>query len=198
MDLLRQYASLHKEHQQISVGLIGYPNVGKSSIINTLRHKAVCQVAPIAGQTKVWQYVTLMKRIYLIDCPGCVIRSSHQSQWQLVLCGAVRVENIPNPEYFIGHVLERVDPEHLRNAYRLGNSHWSTTDEFIELLARRMGRLLKGGAPDVQSVSRIVLNDYQRSKLPHHLPGPVDDHKSGTMNNAITVSNVSVKVEVSN
>ena len=36
-----------------SVGFIGYPNVGKSSIINTLRSKKVCNVAPIAGETKV-------------------------------------------------------------------------------------------------------------------------------------------------
>ena len=36
-----------------SVGFIGYPNVGKSSVINTLRSKKVCNVAPIAGETKV-------------------------------------------------------------------------------------------------------------------------------------------------
>ncbi len=44
---------LHQDRKQISVGLIGYPNVGKSSIINTLRSKKVCSVAPIAGETKV-------------------------------------------------------------------------------------------------------------------------------------------------
>lgn len=38
---------------QISVGFIGYPNVGKSSIVNTLRKKKVCKTAPIAGETKV-------------------------------------------------------------------------------------------------------------------------------------------------
>lgn len=35
------------------MGFIGYPNVGKSSVINTLRSKKVCNVAPIAGETKV-------------------------------------------------------------------------------------------------------------------------------------------------
>ena len=44
---------LHTDKKQISVGFIGYPNVGKSSIINTLRAKKVCKVAPIAGETKV-------------------------------------------------------------------------------------------------------------------------------------------------
>ena len=55
--------------------MIGYPNVGKSSVINALRSKKVCNVAPIAGETKVWQYITLMKKIYLIDCPGTLLFS---------------------------------------------------------------------------------------------------------------------------
>lgn len=51
---------LHTDKKQISVGFIGYPNVGKSSIINTLRSKKVCNVAPLAGETKV-------KSIYRIN-----------------------------------------------------------------------------------------------------------------------------------
>ncbi|EEY65483.1 nucleolar GTP-binding protein 2 [Phytophthora infestans T30-4] len=47
INLLRQFAKLHQEKKQISVGLIGYPNVGKSSVINALRKKKVCKVAPI-------------------------------------------------------------------------------------------------------------------------------------------------------
>lgn len=72
IQLLRQFGKLHTDKKQISVGFIGYPNVGKSSVINTLRSKKVCNVAPIAGETKVWQYITLMRRIFLIDCPGVV------------------------------------------------------------------------------------------------------------------------------
>lgn len=52
--------------------IVGYPNVGKSSIINSLKNKKVCRAAPIPGETKIWQYVHLTKRIYLIDCPGVV------------------------------------------------------------------------------------------------------------------------------
>lgn len=70
MQLLRQFGQLHKDKKHISVGFFGYPNVGKSSVINTLRAKRVCKAAPIAGETKVWQYVTLFRNVYLIDCPG--------------------------------------------------------------------------------------------------------------------------------
>lgn len=47
------WLQLHVDKKQISVGFIGYPNVGKSSIINALKAKKVCNVAPIAGETKV-------------------------------------------------------------------------------------------------------------------------------------------------
>ena len=70
INLLRQFSKLHSDKKQISVGFIGYPNVGKSSIINTLKAKKCCNVAPLAGETKVWQYVSLFRRVNLIDCPG--------------------------------------------------------------------------------------------------------------------------------
>lgn len=67
INLLRQFSQLHMDKKQVSVGFIGYPNVGKSSVINSLRSKKVCKTAPIPGETKVWQYITLFKRVYLID-----------------------------------------------------------------------------------------------------------------------------------
>ena len=79
---------------QISVGMIGYPNTGKSSVINALRSKKVCNVAPIAGETKVWQYITLMKKIYLIDCPGkCLEPYSQKSAVSHDLCATLMVSS---------------------------------------------------------------------------------------------------------
>ncbi len=72
IQLLRQFATLMKDKKTIQVGLIGYPNVGKSSVINTLKKKESCKAAPVPGETKVWQYVALTKKIYAIDCPGIV------------------------------------------------------------------------------------------------------------------------------
>ena len=54
----------------------------------------VCKVAPVPGETKVWQYITLMKRIFLIDCPGVVYNKNDDDQTDIVLKGVVRVENL--------------------------------------------------------------------------------------------------------
>ena len=99
-DLLRQLALLHKDKKQISVGFIGYPNVGKSSIINTLKKKQVCKVAPIPGETKVWQYITLLRNIYLIDCPG-IVPPTGDSDADIVIKGVVRAEKLAEPEMVV-------------------------------------------------------------------------------------------------
>lgn len=54
----------------------------------------MCKVAPVPGETKVWQYITLMKRIFLIDCPGVVYSKVGDTETQSVLKGVVRVENL--------------------------------------------------------------------------------------------------------
>ncbi|KAI4222972.1 MAG: hypothetical protein LQ349_007523, partial [Xanthoria aureola] len=171
IQLLRQFSSLHSDRKQISVGFIGYPNTGKSSIINTLRKKKVCTVAPIPGETKVWQYITLMKRIYLIDCPGVVPPNANDSEQDILLRGVVRVENVGNPHVYIPAVLKKTKPQHIERTYDVRGFNNAT--EFLELLARKAGRLLKGGEADVDGVAKMVLNDFLRGKIPWFTPPPL-------------------------
>lgn len=156
IQLLRQFSTLFSDKKQISVGFIGYPNVGKSSIINTLKKKAVCKTAPIPGETKVWQYITLMRRIYLIDCPGIVPPSARDSESQKVLKGVVRVEHLSSPSDHIPFLLSRVRPEYLSRTY--GISGWTDAEDFLAKLAAKMGKLHRGGEADHRTVATMVLN----------------------------------------
>ena len=171
--LLRQFSTLHSNRKQISVGFIGYPNTGKSSIINTLCKKRVCTVAPIPGETKVWQYITLMKRIYLIDCPGVVPPSQGDSEQDILLRGVVRVENVEHPAQYIDAVLRRTQTRHIERTYDIKHADYNDDSvEFLSILARKAGRLLKGGEPDVDGVAKMVLNDFLRGKIPWFTPPP--------------------------
>ncbi|KAI6163674.1 NGP1NT-domain-containing protein [Pisolithus thermaeus] len=172
IQLLRQFSRLHSDKKQISVGFMGYPNVGKSSVINTLKSGKVCRVAPIPGETKVWQYINLTKRIYLIDCPGIVPASAHDSQTSTVLKGVVRVEALPTPSEHIPALMERVKPLYLSRTYGVPlpnpdhpSQGWDAED-FLNALARMKGRLLKGGEPDVDGVAKIMLSDWVRGRIP--------------------------------
>ncbi|KAI1932213.1 GTPase required for pre-60S ribosomal subunit nuclear export and maturation [Ophidiomyces ophidiicola] len=180
IQLLRQFSSLHSDRKQISVGFIGYPNTGKSSIINTLRKKKVCTVAPIPGETKVWQYITLMKRIYLIDCPGVVPPSNNDTEEDILLRGVVRVENVENPEQYIPGVLKRTQRKHIERTYEIKN--YTDAVDFLSILARKGGRLLKGGEPDLDGVAKMVINDFLRGKIPCFTPPP---HMPGEENEKV-------------
>ncbi|KAI9093383.1 hypothetical protein K1719_027397 [Acacia pycnantha] len=175
LSVLRQFARLKSDKQAISVGFIGYPNVGKSSVINTLRTKNVCKVAPIPGETKVWQYITLTKRIFLIDCPG-VVYQSKDSETDIVLKGVVRVTNLQDASEHIGEVLRRVKKEHLKRAYKI--SQWDDENDFLVQLSKATGKLLKGGEPDLMTAAKMVLHDWQRGKIPFFVPPPRKDDLS--------------------
>ncbi|RLV96602.1 Nucleolar GTP-binding protein 2 [Spathaspora sp. JA1] len=186
IQLLRQFSTLHSDRKQISVGFIGYPNTGKSSIINTLRKKKVCTVAPIPGETKVWQYITLMKRIFLIDCPGIVPPSSKDTEADILFRGVVRVEHVSHPEQYIPILLTKCERKHLERTYEVKG--WSAFEddeslleqastEFIELIARKSGRLIKGGEPDESGVSKQILNDFNRGKIPWFVVPPKDEEE---------------------
>lgn len=177
IQLLRQFSGLHKDRKQISVGLVGYPNVGKSSVINTLRAKKVCTVAPIPGETKVWQYITLMKRIYLIDCPGVVPPNQNDTPQDIIMRGVVRVEKVENPEQYIPGLLAKVKTHHMERTYELKG--WTDHINFLEMLARKTGRLLKGGEPDVDGIAKLVLNDFMRGRIPWFTPAPVVEGEEG-------------------
>jgi nuclear GTP-binding protein len=112
-----------------------------------------------------------MKRIYLIDCPGVVPPSTTDTPQDILLRGVVRVENVENPEQYIPAVLKKTKPQHIERTYSLKG--YKDHIEFLELLARKGGRLLHGGEPDVDGVAKMVLNDFLRGKIPWYTPPPI-------------------------
>lgn len=118
-----------------------------------------------------------MKRIYLIDCPGVVPPNQGDSPEDILLKGVVRVENVQNPEQYIAAVLRKTKPQHIERTYDVGDFNGPT--EFLEILARKGGRLLKGGEADVDGVAKMVLNDFLRGKIPWFTPPPVSGSQEG-------------------
>jgi len=182
INLIRQYSKLLKEHSNVSIGFVGYPNVGKSSLINSVRNKVVCKVAPVPGETKVWQYISLTNRVHLIDCPG-VVPSDPNDQIDLVLKGVVRAEKLEEPECYVDAILERVGTDAVRKRYRFKNSErWEEGNgmAFLETLGRKLGKLKKGGEVEIPVTARRVIHDFQRGKLPFYmLPPNWDENERG-------------------
>ena len=124
---------------------------------------------------KVWQYITLTQKIYLIDCPGVVPASAHDTQTAKVLKGVVRVEALSTPSERIPTLLSRVKPICLARTYNLQvpeSEEQFDPDEVLDKLTRMKGRLLKGGEPDLDGVAKILLSDWVRGKIPFFVPPP--------------------------
>ncbi|EMS60839.1 hypothetical protein TRIUR3_28468 [Triticum urartu] len=145
-----------------------YPTLAFHASINKSFGK-VCKVAPIPGETKVWQYITMTKRIFLIDCPG-VVYQNNDTETDVVLKGVVRVTNLDDASEHIGEVLRRVKKEHLQRAYKIQD--WADDNDFLVQLSKMSGKLLKGGEPDLTTAAKMVLHDWQRGKIPFFVPPP--------------------------
>jgi len=139
-----------------------------------------CKAAPVPGETKVWQYVTLTKKIYMIDSPG-VVYDVGDSEVETVLKGVVRSERLKDPCDFVGPMLSRLNPKHVEKIYTIKT--WADDIDFLNQLARFKGKLLPNGEPDIGTVAKIMINDWQRGKLPYFVAPPRTADDKDTDNN---------------
>lgn len=99
LNVLKNYARVEgdkKAKKLITVGIVGFPNVGKSSIINSLKRSRAAATGNTPGVTKAMQEIQLDKDIVLLDSPGVVLANEQQTD-SLLLRSAVRVEDIVDP-----------------------------------------------------------------------------------------------------
>jgi nuclear GTP-binding protein len=176
MKLLSNYCRNKDIKTTITVGIVGFPNVGKSSVINSLKRSHACNVGSTPGVTKTMQSVSLDKHIKLLDSPGIVFANSNQIEGNqhlsslMALRNAVKVESLSDPISPVEALLNRVNREELMLFYRLPS--FKDVNEFLALLAKRFGKLKKGGILDVENAARKVLNDWNCGKLKYYTVPP--------------------------
>ncbi|KAH8330744.1 hypothetical protein KR067_007116, partial [Drosophila pandora] len=162
MSMLGNYCRNKGIKTSIRVGVVGIPNVGKSSIINSLTRGRSCMVGSTPGVTKAMQEVELDSKIKLIDCPGIVFTSGSENS-HAVLKNAQRVGDVKDPFTIAESVLKRASKDYFCTMYDI--SSYDTFEEFFAKKAARMGKFLKKGVPDVVAAARSVLNDWNTGKI---------------------------------
>lgn len=183
LNLLKQYSLNLNLKTAINVGVIGYPNVGKSSIINSLKRSRAVGVGANPGFTKSIQLVKLDKQLNLLDSPG-VLFSVRDDESDLVLRNCLRVEEISDPTDGVNRILERCAHERLMQFYEIGA--FTQLDEFLYQIAVKRCKLGKGGVPDMPAAARLVLKDWSQGKIPYFTSPPEikkDEHASAAIVN---------------
>ena len=143
------------------VGVLGYPNVGKSSVINMLKGKKSASVSPHSGHTRGIQFVKAKGKIKLLDTPG-VLPFNEKDILKQVLIGSKNPEHLKEPDYFAMKLIE--ESPKMFEKY-CDEKYEGDAFEFLEKVAKKRNVLIKGGGPDLPRMARQLLYDWQRGKI---------------------------------
>ncbi|KAI9791954.1 MAG: hypothetical protein M1816_003223 [Peltula sp. TS41687] len=191
---LSQSASQESEDnsKKIQVGLVGYPNVGKSSTINALIGAKKVSVSATPGKTKHFQTIHLSPSIILCDCPGLVFPDFATTRAELVCNGILPIDQLREFTGPVGLVCQRIPQSFLEHAYGIkihvrpleeGGTGVPTAEELLIAYATARGFTKTGqGQPDESRAARYVLKDYVNGKLlfchpPPSSNPPIDPHE---------------------
>jgi ribosome biogenesis GTPase A len=155
---------LSEENRRMSlrVGIVGYPNVGKSTLINMLTPEAKFKVSKISGTTKKTQWIRL-GRLRIMDSPGVI--PSEDSAVVVGITSSKDPNKMKNPEKIAIRIIEflnKKNKEILKNFYNI--SAKKDYDLFLEI-GKKKGYLLKGGEVDERRTAIKIIDDWQSGKI---------------------------------
>lgn len=176
--------------RKTTIGLVGYPNVGKSSTINALIGAKKVSVSATPGKTKHFQTIHLSDRVILCDCPGLVFPNFATTKAELVCNGVLPIDQLREFTGPAGLVALRIPQPFLENVYGMkivtrpieeGGTGQPTSNELLRAYARARGFTGTGrhGQPDESRAARHVLKDYVSGKLLYCHPPPHDPEIDG-------------------
>ncbi|KAJ1675079.1 nuclear GTP-binding protein nug1, partial [Spiromyces aspiralis] len=161
IQLLKNYCRNQKIKTSVTVGAIGLPNVGKSSLINSLKRSRVCGVGSTPGFTKAVQEIHLDKTIKLLDCPGIVFsmgpsaaalngssdrmrrralkKRDPKELAEIMLRNCVKVSLLEDPVMPVEVIVERCKPEALQAMYSV--PPYRDTRDFLLGVAKQRGKI---------------------------------------------------------
>ncbi|WEW61639.1 nuclear GTP-binding protein nug1 [Emydomyces testavorans] len=215
---LKSYAHNKQLKRSISVGVIGYPNVGKSSVINALTSRLkgatmACPVGAEAGVTTSLREVRLDSKIKLIDSPGIVFPNSNTSksssknsneEARLILLNAIPPKQISDPLSAVTLILNRLSSSQelfskMLEFYGippLFPLSGDKTNDFLVQVARKRGRLGKGGIPNINSAAMTVITDWRDGRIQGWVQAPSLDIVTSTSAAVNTASNTGIRPDI--
>ncbi len=162
--------NLHREARaDIVVGILGYPNVGKSSLINAMAHKIKVKVSKKPGTTHGMHWIRISNEIKLIDSPG-VIPLKKDDDLRYGLIGARNNEQLKSPEVVANAIIKLF----MAKNKRAFEKHFdifiddNENEDFygiLDKIGKRKRYLIKGGIIDENRVMENIISDWQDGRL---------------------------------
>lgn len=146
---------------KVNVGVLGYPNVGKSSLINALKGTNAAKTSIMSGYTKGVQKVKADNRIMIFDTPG-VIPYQERDPMKHSLIGTIDFTKTKDPDLVVMELMERF-PGKIEKFYAVKKQE--DMENLIEEIAIKKRILKKGGIPDSMRMARMILRDWQKGDI---------------------------------
>ncbi|XP_066457818.1 large subunit GTPase 1 homolog [Eleutherodactylus coqui] len=187
-ELLEIFKSMHTgkrvKEEQITVGLVGYPNVGKSSTINTILGNKKVSVSATPGHTKHFQTLYVETGLCLCDCPGLVMPSFISTKAEMICCGILPIDQMRDHIPPISLIAQRIPRYVLETIYGINiirprededQDRAPTSEELLSAYGYMRGFMTAHGQPDQPRSARYILKDFVNGKLLYCHPPPGTD-----------------------
>jgi ribosome biogenesis GTPase A len=164
----KSYESRGVINRPIRAMILGIPNVGKSTLINTLSGKKGAKTGNRPGITKSNQWIKIRGQLELLDTPGILWPKFEEEKvgLNLAFTGAIKDEILDTDTLALKllEVLIEIAPDHLMNRYNVELDN-KTALEVMELIGVRRGCIVKGGEIDYSKTSNIILDEFRKGKI---------------------------------
>ena len=158
---LRELIHKNSTAKQVVVGVLGYPNTGKSSLINALASGGRASTSSESGHTKGSQFVRVSQKIKIIDTPG-VIPYKEKNNEKLAMIGSLDPSKVKDPEDVVIKIMQEY-PGLLEDYY--GVIEQDDLELVLADIALKQNFLIKGGEPNLDRSARKILRDWQQGNI---------------------------------
>ncbi len=151
--------------ESFRVGIVGYPNAGKSSLINVLIPGSMLKVKSVSGTTRKTEWIRSGK-LRIIDSPGVI--PAGDDKIKIGLTASKDPHKIKNPEKVALNIVEflvQKNSKILERFYKIIIDESASYYDVFFLIGKKKGFLLKGGIVDEDRTAICIINDWQKGKI---------------------------------